>query len=80
MKQQVLRLWALATVLLVPLPMVEHGASGEAALQGVGMGILAAAVGAVFLYAGQSKPDRGVRRATIAVAVVCGLLWFGLLR
>lgn len=68
-------LWALGTALLVPLAMLTNGP----ALQGAGMGLVAAAVGAVFLYARKDKPD-AMRRALIAVVVVAGLLWFGTLR
>lgn len=65
-------LWVMATVLLVPLTLLQRGP----AVQAAGMGVLGAAIGAVFLYADRGKP-RPVLRAVLAVVVFCALLWLG---
>lgn len=63
-----LTLWLLGAALLVPL----HGL-----MPGIGSGLIAAAVGAAFLYAQRARQDRGLRAALVAVAVFSALLWIG---
>jgi hypothetical protein len=72
MTTKVFWLWALATALLIPLTMAQHGPL----LQSAGMGVIGAAVGAAFLYAGRARPYP-MRRAALAVIVFCALLWLG---
>lgn len=76
MTKRFLLCWALGAACLVPLA-ARSGVTPESVLQGIGMGLVAAAVGACFLFAGKNRPDAGLHRAVGAVAAICALLWLG---